>query len=119
MLSHANYLDQGTIESLRELAGNDDPEFLPTLFGDYITDGRMAIEQLHSCGKIGDMSTFTRVAHTLKGSSLNTGALMVAEIAKILEAKGKENSLVDIDRLLSELSAIFDLTTQEIQSLVC
>ncbi len=111
-------LDRATLERLRDLVGDDDPDFLNSFFGDYLTEGAAAIAELRKLSCARDAGTFTRVAHTLKGSSLNTGAVRVAEIAGTLEMKGKEESLFDVDPIIEKLVSVFHTTEKEVRILL-
>ncbi|HEX9658002.1 MAG TPA: Hpt domain-containing protein [Bacteroidota bacterium] len=111
-------LDRTTLDGLRDLVGDDDPDFLNSLFSNYLTEGALAIAELRKLTLAGDAKTFTRVAHTLKGSSLNTGAVRVAEIARTLEMKGKEESLFDVDPIIEELESVFQETEKKVRILL-
>jgi len=111
-------LDRSTLDGLRDLVGDDDPDFLNSLFSDYFTEGALAIAELRKLALAGDAITFTRVAHTLKGSSLNTGAVRVAEIARALEMKGKEESISKIEAIIEKLENVFRQTEKEVRVLL-
>ena len=56
-------------------------------------------------------------AHKLKGSSLNVGAVALAEICRQLEVKGRNNDLAGYDQILEDLKNIYDQTARMLTNL--
>ncbi|MEE9382224.1 MAG: Hpt domain-containing protein [Nannocystaceae bacterium] len=80
-------LDEDTIAALRELADDDDPDFLDDLIEMYIQDTGASLQNVAamSSGLGPDRDALRRIAHTLKGASRNIGALRLAEHCSALE----------------------------------
>lgn len=66
-----------------------DPEFLREIVEMYLDDSATLVTQLEACVARQDGPELKVVAHKLKGSSLNMGVQVVAELAKRLEEYGK------------------------------
>jgi HPt (histidine-containing phosphotransfer) domain-containing protein len=56
----------------------------------------------------------SRAAHSLKGASLNIGAKKFAEVCKILEFKGRDNDMSDLNSVLKDLDEKFSITSDKL-----
>jgi len=63
------------------------------------------LEEIHAALRDGDASRLTRLAHNLKGVSLNFSAEAVADTALKLEEIGKREDLTDAPALVAQLDA--------------
>lgn len=107
-------VDMDTINRLKELS-EDTPEFLGELVDIYLEQADTLMAQLREAHDKGDAETYKRTAHTLKGSSLNIGALEFAEICKILEHKSLSEDKEDMSGLLEELEIVYPKTIQALK----
>ena len=78
-------IDPDAIASLRELNPGDGGEFLREIVGIYLEDTPKRIEDMRKTLAAGDVASFTRAAHTIKGSSSNVGASGLRAISERLE----------------------------------
>jgi HPt (histidine-containing phosphotransfer) domain-containing protein len=85
-------LDPEAIANLRALGGDDGDAFLREIVGIFLADTPLRLEELDSSLASGDVSRFTRAAHSIKGSSSNLGAQALQFAANRLEAKSRENA---------------------------
>lgn len=92
--------DPRTLEQLSDLIDEEDASFLDELFQSYLETASEAIATLRN-GE--DHDVLRRAAHTLKGSSLNVGAIRVATVCKELE---HELGLAQLEDLSSRVAAI-------------
>ena len=61
------------------------------------------IAQLRAATTSGNIEGMTRSAHSMKSSSYSVGAKRVAELARDIEAKGRDNTTDGCHALLAEL----------------
>ena len=101
-------IDPEAISNLRDLNPGDGGEFLREIVSIYIEDTPKRIADLKSCLAAGDAVSFTRAAHTIKGSSANVGAQLLKGIAERLEAVSRREGLGGVSGLLAECEAEFE-----------
>ncbi len=87
------------------------------LIASYLEDNAALVKQLQT--NIGHYEEADiRKAHSLKSTSLNIGAVAVAEIAKQLEQQLKEGGAIS-EAQWSNLSQKFESTAERLQKMVC
>jgi two-component system, sensor histidine kinase and response regulator len=97
-------LDQSVLAGLRELG---DQGFLADLYELFLADVPAQLEALRKAIKGGDAPSVERVAHTLKGSCGNMGALRIATICAELQDMGHSGELERAPVLGERLEAEF------------
>jgi HPt (histidine-containing phosphotransfer) domain-containing protein len=110
-------IDLDAITNLRELNPGDNGEFLREIVGIYIEDTPRRIADLKACLATSDVLTFTRAAHTIKGSSANVGAQVLKGIAERLELISRREGLSGVGPLIAECEAEFGRATLELRRL--
>ncbi|HDL18134.1 MAG TPA: response regulator [Bacteroidetes bacterium] len=86
---------------------DNDTELLAEIITVYIEDFQNQQAKLKSAVKQGDHKLIERIAHTIKGASLNMGAVAIAEIASEIEKLGKEKTLDKVPSLLEQIDQNF------------
>jgi HPt (histidine-containing phosphotransfer) domain-containing protein len=84
---------------------DDDREFMMEMFKEYKAHLPARLQEMHAALQDGDASRLGRLAHNLKGISLNFSADAVADIALRLEEMGKREDLTGASALMSQLEA--------------
>jgi PAS domain S-box-containing protein len=97
-------LDRQVIENLRELGGQ---EMLSELAEMFIEDAQAAIDTLKGAEERNEAQPIERTAHTLKGSSGNMGATVMAQVCLRLEELGASGDLAGVPGLLVQLEEEF------------
>ncbi len=116
-MSETPILDQEAIENLRSLGDEEgDDSFLREVIEIFVSDTPVRLNELRTSHAAGDQTTFTRAAHSIKGSSSNVGAARLFELAKQLEADSRE-SLAGLDTRVDALEASFAEARVALQSL--
>ncbi|HTJ79287.1 MAG TPA: Hpt domain-containing protein [Rariglobus sp.] len=115
---NSQVIDPEAIASLRALSPNDDDGFLKEILGIFMDDTPLRIAELHASRTSGDVATFTRAAHSIKGSSSNVGAIELRTVAEQLEHRSRQHGLDDLEELVAELEAAFIRTRAELTKLV-
>jgi len=89
-------IDPEAIENLRALNLGDNDEFLREIIGIFLEDTPQRMAELDQSLAANDVPTFTRAAHSIKGSSSNLGTLRLREIAEKLEHDARKTGLGEI-----------------------
>ncbi len=113
-MSEQTPLDPEVIEALRELADEEDPDFLKDLLLEYITSTHCSLEDLSQAINSEDEVTVVKTAHTLKGASGNIGAPRIATLFRQLEELGKKDELSEAAALMSSIADEFQIVKSEI-----
>ncbi len=108
-------LDQEAIATLRSLSPDDGDVFLKEILGIFLEDTPARIAELHASKSRGDAVSFTRAAHSIKGSSSNVGAQELRLVAERLEAHSKQQGLEGTDPLVIELTGAFTRVELELR----
>ena len=82
---------------------DDDREFMMDMFKEYQAHLPERLKEIQSAVQAGEAGQLGRLAHNLKGISLNFSAEAVADIALKLEEVGKSEELHDAPALVSQL----------------
>jgi HPt (histidine-containing phosphotransfer) domain-containing protein len=110
-------IDPDAIANLRDLNPGDGGEFLREIVTIYIEDTPKRIADLKACLASGDAPTFTRAAHTIKGSSANVGAQVLKALAERLEMISRRDGLGQVAPLIAECEAEFARAAAELKKL--
>jgi HPt (histidine-containing phosphotransfer) domain-containing protein len=84
-----------------------DPDFWQVLVDAYFDETAKRIAELQLAAASGDIATFTRAAHTIKGSSAELLAEPLRELAYALEQLGKTGSIEGYEPQLAQLQREF------------
>jgi len=102
-------IDPEAIQNLRSLNPGDNDEFLREIIGIFLEDTPQRIAELDKSLAAADAPTFTRAAHSIKGSSSNLGALRLRQIAEKIEHGSRKDGLgsvaADVALLKTEFAA--------------
>lgn len=98
-------IDLPTFQELKQAMGE---EFILELVESYCRDTRSILDGLSQAQQVSDQSTFTRLAHSLKSTSLTFGALAFGNLARELEQLSKQGCLADTPGKLAELKAAWE-----------
>ena len=86
-------IDLDVIQSLKDLGGEDEPGLFRELVDIFLRDTPPRMEALSQALEAGDASALERVAHSMKSSCGNLGAVVMADLCAQLEKAGREGSL--------------------------
>ena len=104
-------VDVDTLDTLRELADEDTPDFFTDLVESYVADATRLGQQLLEAIAAADVERVARTAHTLKSSSGNIGAGKLAGLCASIESEARsQNSLAgaaeNAEKVTEELKAV-------------
>jgi CheY-like chemotaxis protein/HPt (histidine-containing phosphotransfer) domain-containing protein len=106
-------LDPDVLAGLRELG---DAELLAELVELFVDDAPSRISALRDAFEKDDAEAVERIAHTLKGSCGNMGALRLAEICENLQVIGHSGDLSEASELIEQLEAEFGRVRQALEA---
>ena len=87
------------------------------LLESYLEDAPMLMSDIQKSAREADLKVMVRAAHTLKSSSNNLGATLLAETAQEIETLGKENKLAEASALIPDLEQFLEQTVEAIKKL--
>ena len=95
----------------------DDPTFLPSLIQLYSKQSLETIEEIHHHSSTNDLTALTQAAHKLKGSSLNMGAKMIADICRQIEEAVMKQDLKSAAEPLKKMKAVYQETLETLKKI--
>ncbi len=98
-------LDPARLGELRQLEAMTGQSLVRELLGRFLEEAPRAVERLREALGRGDLPTFTFVAHSLKGSSSQFGALRLAALSAELERRGRSATLDGTARVLADVES--------------
>ena len=117
-MTAATVLDPNAIAELRSLNPDDNDEFLREIAGIFLDDTPQRIAELDQSLAAGDVPTFARAAHSIKGSSSNLGANALRAVAEDLENRVHAGGLGDVQGLVAQVKAEFARARAELAALM-
>jgi CheY-like chemotaxis protein len=108
VLQEDGVIDPLTFNGLRELAGEEAPDFLQTLVGHFLKDVPESLAQMREALIRGDLLELARLAHRLKGSASILGALGMVRLCERVHAAAEAGSATNRKPLLAELEHEFE-----------
>ncbi len=100
-------LDWSVLAGLRELQEEGEPDILEDLIGLFLTDAPPQLGALREAVEAGDAHSVERIAHGLKGSSGNLGAVRMSALCTELEEMERSDELKAAPELISRLEEEF------------
>lgn len=98
-------IDLKALDAIRALQRPNRPDVLASVLRKYLDNSRDSVEALRDALRANDPARLQAVAHRLKSSSAQLGALGLATRCKELEMMGASKNLIDADRVLVELQS--------------
>lgn len=84
------HIDWAVLESYKEIMGEESESFVRELIQSYLQNTTELFQDLKLAREKQDVSTFHRLAHTLKSSSASLGAMHLSEMCKDMELNSKD-----------------------------
>jgi signal transduction histidine kinase/CheY-like chemotaxis protein/HPt (histidine-containing phosphotransfer) domain-containing protein len=106
--SHLDHLNYETLESLRSIVIEGQPSLLQKVIRIYLGSSPKLMETIRHSITLGDAAAMQGAAHSLKSTSGNLGAVMLAELCKELEAIGRAGTTDNAILLLPVLEDEYD-----------
>ena len=100
-------IDRSVLARLRELQEEGEPDFLNELIAQFLDDVPPQLRVLREAVEGGDAHSVERIAHTLKGSCGNLGAVRMAAICSELQDVSASKDLLRAPTLVERLEEEF------------
>jgi len=113
--STIDLLDQKALAQIRLLQQPGAPSLQNKIINLYLTDSIMWVQKLRDAVAGSDSEALRQAAHTLKSSSANLGAVLLASLCKELEQRGREQRLNDAPELLQQLEVCYHQTREALR----
>lgn len=117
-MADSSVIDPQAIENLRALNPGDNDEFLREIAGIFFEDTPQRLTELDESLGAGDVSKFTRAAHSIKGSSANLGALALRAAAEKLEHHSRTKGLGGVATMIAEVRNEFARAQTELAKII-
>lgn len=106
----APVVDARALDAIRELAGDDTPEFLARVVGLYLDDAPRHVAAIEAAWAQRDARALAVAAHSLKSASASMGAAQLAQLCRILEQDSRAGDLSRADTLVGALCGVWRST---------
>jgi HPt (histidine-containing phosphotransfer) domain-containing protein len=111
-------IDPQTIANLRSLNPGDQDEFLREIAWIFCEDTPLRLAELDQSLAVGDLTRFTRAAHSIKGCSANLGAMALRAVAEKLEHQSRTSGLANTEPLVEQAKVEFSRAQAALNELV-
>ena len=110
-------LDSGALDNIRALQREGAPDILGKIISIYFDTSAGQIQALRIAVSSQDTAEIGNIAHSLRSSSANLGAVRLSRYLKEMEKKSRENELAGIEQLMVEVDSTYPQVCQQLQRL--
>jgi CheY-like chemotaxis protein/HPt (histidine-containing phosphotransfer) domain-containing protein len=100
-------IDQNVLDNIRALQEEGKEDLLNKIITIFLNDSPERLKELRKAVNTGDAPSINRIAHTIKSSCANLGAMKISSLFKAMEALGRKNSIEQAPELLSQIEIEF------------
>ena len=104
-------LDETILQNLKDLDGEEDPEFFLSVVEQFLTDLPRHLEGIKQAIATEDPEALIKTAHACKGSCRAMGALPLADVCYALETLGRQGTTIGGQDLLPKIEEEQDRVT--------
>lgn len=101
-------LNKTTLDNIRSLQREGAPDILEKIIGLYLSNSNNLLEELEKSVRMKDSMQLRSAAHSLKSSSANLGADILAGLCQKMETMGKEGNLQGSDETFETLKMEYE-----------
>lgn len=101
-------VDRQVLANLRELQEPDEPDFVVELIDHLLAETPVRLASIGEAIAAGNAQSLNRLAHSLKSSCGNLGAMHLSSLCQALERAGADNQLEPAPALLAQAHAEFE-----------
>jgi len=109
-IPHTSVINLSVLEGLKKFQQADEPDFVTELIDLFLDDTAVQLESLKGAVSTNDLTEVRRLAHLVKGSSGNIGAVGLAELCQ--EMENLEGAVGTRQTLLARLEEEFLQVTE-------
>jgi two-component system, sensor histidine kinase and response regulator len=111
-------VDRSVLDAIRELQREGTPDLVGKLINLYLADASDTLKALRSALSTKNTQGTFRLAHKLKSSSANVGALQLSALFKNLEALGRQNEVEGADAIFADIEKEWDAVRRTLEAQV-
>ncbi|MHC1781503.1 MAG: response regulator [Anaerolineaceae bacterium] len=100
-------IDWNVLDSYQEIMGEEAEIFVRDLIQSYLENTHGLFQEMNEAREKQDVSTFHRLAHTLKSSSASLGAMRLSELCKEMELGTKDDFSEMVDKKYNQATNEF------------
>jgi len=115
-LANADVLDRKALENIRSLQSEGAADILSQIINLFLEETPNQLKNLQQAIRDNDAGTVYSIAHSLKSSSANLGAMKLSALLKDLEEKGRRKALTDTPSLFLQIENEFKRADKLLQS---
>ncbi len=106
-------IDTELLKDLVEIMGDD----MKLLINSYLNDTKIKLDELENLDVAAQQNQIYRIAHSLKGSSRNVGAMLFADHCESIENMARSETLSQDDFSIEQLRSLFGAAETELTHL--
>jgi HPt (histidine-containing phosphotransfer) domain-containing protein len=110
-------LDSEMLDSYRELASPDDPDFFKTYLNTFLAALPALVDSILNSIETSNADQLARAAHAIKSSCMNVGAADIVNRCAQMELIGKSGTIAGAGPLSIEVVALIRRLTAEVHAL--
>ncbi|HND22499.1 MAG TPA: response regulator, partial [Acidobacteriota bacterium] len=114
-VSQPPVLDPAALIRLRTMVGETNHELFVEMIDLFLTENALSLSKLAQAVQEQDATGVLRLAHRLRGSSLQFGAGRMVQLCQEIEQKGRDKKLDGVEPLLAQLQHEFEQTQAALQ----
>lgn len=111
-------LDTNVIEELKKMNEPGEEIFLNEIINLYLSELSILVQNILISFKYNNIKKMIEASHSLKGASLNIGAISMAELSKEIEKAGYEKNIKGIQKLLEKVEFTSRMTSDNLKKIV-
>ena len=111
-------INMSFIDNIRAIQQKGAPDLVDKLVTLYLTQASTIIKTLGSAVEEKNTQDIFHLAHKLKSSSANVGALYLSSLLKDLEAMGRQNETEGATRLFADIEKEFEAVRKSLEALI-
>jgi signal transduction histidine kinase/DNA-binding response OmpR family regulator len=106
--------DPSRLEALRVMGGDASP-LVARIVGSFVDGVDASLSSIRGVAASGDAPQLARLAHRLRGSAANLGAIHVSQLCLELETRGRAGDAVGLEPLIRQLSHAVAATVADLE----
>jgi HPt (histidine-containing phosphotransfer) domain-containing protein len=111
-MTNAPFIDRETIDMLRAMdAATKEDDLLLELIDDFLFHSADLVQAIKLSSQSRGEHELAAQSHSLKGASLNIGALALFHVCDVIETLARQNKLAMIEHWMTELDDAYQKTT--------
>jgi len=117
-MKRAPVIDRATIDMLCEMDdATEENDLLVELIDDFLAQSAALVTDIRSHARHDAQQALAASSHSLKGASLNIGALVLFRVCDKIELMARNRELTEVKALLPNLTDAFDATAAALTDL--